>query len=150
RVKKNVTIKVSIPAGSDEGQQIRIAGKGEPGVNAGPAGDLFVVVHIQSHEMYVREGDNIFLELPISFTQAALGNEVEAPTVHGHVTVKIPAGNQNGKVFRLKGKVAPNVRGYGQGDQHIQIRVITPKKLTDRQEELVKGFHEISSDDDLS
>lgn len=150
RVKKNVTIKVSIPAGIDEGQQIRIAGKGEPGVNGGPAGDLFVVVHIQSHEFYVREGDNIFLELPISFTQAALGDEVEAPTVHGNVKLKIPAGTQNGKVFRLKGKGAPNVRGYGQGDQHIQIRVITPKKLTNRQKELLKEFHEISSDDDLS
>src|SRR5699024_11973466 len=95
-------------------------------------------------------GDNIFLELPISFTQAALGDEVEAPTVHGNVKLKIPAGTQNGKVFRLKGKGAPNVRGYGQGDQHIQISVITPKKLTNRQKELLKEFHEISYDDDLS
>ena len=150
RVEKQVTIKVSIPAGIDNGQQIRLAGKGEAGINGGPPGDLFVVAHVRDHEFYVREGDNIFLELPISFTQAALGDEVEAPTVHGNVKLKIPAGTQTGRTFRLKGKGAPNVRGYGQGDQHIQVRVITPKKLTSRQKELLKEFHELSSDDDLS
>ena len=150
KVKKQVKIKVSIPAGIDEGQQIRLSGKGEPGINGGPSGDLFVVAQIRNHDFYVREGDNIFLELPISFTQAALGDEVEAPTVHGNVKLKIPAGTQTGKTFRLKGKGVPNVRGYGQGDQHIQVRVITPKKLTSRQKELLKEFHEISSDNPVN
>src|SRR5699024_9273400 len=97
------------------------------GVNGGPAGDLFVVVHIQSHEFYVREGDNIFLELPISFTQAALGDEVEAPTVHGNVKLKIPEGTQNGKVFRLKGKGEQNVRGNDKSNKRTIKRTATNK-----------------------
>lgn len=145
RVQKQTTIKVSIPAGINEGQKIRLSGKGEAGVNGGPPGDLFVVVHIRSHELYVRDGQNIFSELPISFAQAALGEKVEAPTVHGNVKLKIPAGTQTGKTFRLKGKGVPNVNGYGQGDQHIQVRVITPKNLTSRQKELIKEFDEIKS-----
>lgn len=150
RVKKEVKIKVSIPAGIDEGQQIRIPNKGEAGINGGPAGDLFVVVQIRKHDVFVRDGDNIYLELPITFTQAALGDEIEAPTVHGNIKLKIPAGTQTGKTFRLKGKGVPNVRGYGQGDQHIQVRVVTPKKLTSRQKELLKEFHELSSDEQLT
>src|SRR5699024_2323663 len=118
-----------IPAGIDDGQQIRLSGKGEQGKNGGPAGDLFVVIRVQQHEYFQREGDNIFLELPITFAQAALGDEIEVPTVHGSVSIKVPAGTQTGKTFRLRGKGSPNVRGYGQGDQHVKVRVITPTKL---------------------
>ncbi len=144
KVKKHVKIKVSIPAGIDEGQQIRVSGRGEAGANGGPPGDLFVVIAIRAHEYFKREGDHIFLELPITYAQAALGDEIEVPTVHGNVMFKIPAGTQSGKTFRLKGKGAPNVRGYGQGDQHVQVRVMTPTKLTDRQKELLKEFNQIS------
>ncbi|ENH97518.1 chaperone protein DnaJ [Gracilibacillus halophilus YIM-C55.5] len=144
RVKTRKTIQINIPAGIDHGQQIRVAGKGEEGVNGGPPGDLYVVVQVQPHEFYEREGDHIFCEMPVTFTQAALGDEVEVPTVHGRVKLKIPAGTQNGKTFRLKGKGAPNVHGQGHGDQHVRIRVVTPTNLTDRQKELLREFHEIS------
>ncbi|GGA68747.1 molecular chaperone DnaJ [Ornithinibacillus halotolerans] len=143
-VKKNKKIQINIPAGIDEGQQIRVAGKGEPGKNGGPSGDLYVVIKVRSHEFFTREGDNIFCELPLTFTQAALGDELEVPTVHGKVKLKIPAGTQTGRIFRLKGKGAPNVRGYGHGDQHIKVRVVTPTKLTERQKELLREFNDIN------
>jgi len=147
RVKKQRKIKVSIPAGIEEGQQIRVSGKGEAGINGGPAGDLFVVIQVRPHDFFEREGDNIYCELPLTYTQAALGDEIEVPTVHGNVMLKVPAGTQTGKVFRLKGKGAPNVRGYGQGDQHVQVKVITPTKLTERQKELLREFNEIGGND---
>ncbi|MEC5422206.1 molecular chaperone DnaJ [Virgibacillus sp. C22-A2] len=147
RVKKHNKIHISIPAGIDEGQQIRVSGKGEAGVNGGPPGDLYVVVQIKPHDFFEREGDHIFCELPLTFTQAALGDEVEVPTVHGKVMLKIPAGTQAGKTFRLKGKGAPNVRGYGQGDQHIKVKLITPTNLTERQKELLREFNEIGGNE---
>ncbi|WP_186576453.1 molecular chaperone DnaJ [Aquibacillus kalidii] len=143
-VKKRKKIHISIPAGIDEGQQIRVSGQGEPGANGGPAGDLYVVIQVRSHEFYEREGDHIFCEMPITFAQAALGDEIEIPTVHGKVKLKVPAGTQNGKTFRLKGKGAPNVRGHGHGDQHVKIRVVTPTNLSDRQKDLLREFNEIS------
>ncbi|WP_026906237.1 molecular chaperone DnaJ [Paucisalibacillus globulus] len=146
-VKKNKKIHINIPAGIDDGQQIRVAGKGEPGKNGGPAGDLYVVIQVRRHEFFTREGDNIFCELPLTFAQAALGDEVEVPTVHGKVKLKIPAGTQTGKTFRLKGKGSPNVRGYGNGDQHIKVRIMTPTKLTDRQKELLREFNDIAGND---
>lgn len=148
-VKKNRKIHINIPAGIDEGQQIRVSGKGEAGVNGGPPGDLFVVIQVKAHDVFQREGDHIFLEFPITFTQAALGDEVEVPTVHGRVKMKIAPGTQTGKTFRLKGKGAPNVRGYGHGDQHVQIRVVTPSKLTERQKELLREFNEISGNSNV-
>src|SRR5690606_17667796 len=134
----------NIPAGIDEGQQIRVAGKGEPGKNGGPSGDLYVVIKVRSHEFFTREGDNIFCELPLTFTQAALGDELEVPTVHGKVKLKIPAGTQTSRIFRLKGKGAPNVGGYGYGHQHIKVRVVTPTKLSERQKELLREFNDIN------
>ncbi|WP_156291113.1 molecular chaperone DnaJ [Oceanobacillus salinisoli] len=147
RVKKNKNIHIKIPAGIDEGQQIRVSGKGEPGINGGPAGDLFVVIQIREHEFFEREGDNIYCELPINFAQAALGDELEVPTVHGKVKLKVPAGTQTGKMFRLKGKGAPNVRGRGQGDQLIKVRVITPTNLTEKQKDLLREFSELGGND---
>src|SRR5699024_2624464 len=108
RETKNTQINVSIPAGIDNGQQIRVSGRGEAGVNGGPPGDLFVVIQIRPHDYFEREGDNIYCELPLSYAQAALGDEVEVPTVHGKVMLKIPAGTQTGKTFRLRGKGVPN------------------------------------------
>src|SRR5699024_12256866 len=109
RVKKNVNIQVSIPAGIDEGQQIRVSGKGEPGKNGGPPGDLFVVSVIQPHEYFNREGDHIFLELPITFAQAALSDEISVRTVHGKVMIKILAGTHTDKTFCIRGKVTQKV-----------------------------------------
>ncbi|MCZ0704014.1 molecular chaperone DnaJ [Natronobacillus azotifigens] len=147
KVKKKKKIHISIPAGIDDGQQIRIAGQGEPGANGGPAGDLYVVVQVRDHEFYQRDGDHIFCEMPVTYAQAALGDEVEIPTVHGKVKLKVPAGTQTGKTFRLKGKGAPNVRGYGHGDQHVRIRVITPTNLTAKQKELLREFNDLSGNE---
>ncbi|QFT89911.1 Chaperone protein DnaJ [Bacillus sp. THAF10] len=144
RLKKRNKIKVNIPAGVDEGQQLRVAGKGEAGVNGGPAGDLYVVFHVRRHEFFERDGDDVYCEMPVTFAQAALGDEVEVPTLHGKVKLKVPAGTQTGTNFRLKGKGIANVRGYGQGDQHIKIRVVTPAKLTEKQKQLMREFAEIS------
>lgn len=143
-VKKRKKIHVKIPAGIDDGQQLRVAGQGEPGVNGGPPGDLYVVFHVRSHEFFERDGDDIYCEMPLTFAQAALGDEIEVPTLHGKVKLKIPAGTQTGTKFRLRGKGVPNVRGYGQGDQHIHVRVITPTKLTEKQKQLLREFTEIS------
>lgn len=150
KVKKNRNIKVSIPEGIDEGQQIRVTNQGEPGVNGGPAGDLFIVIRIRPHQIFERDGDHIYLELPLTFTQAALGDEVKVPTVHGDVMLKVPAGTQSGKVFRLRDKGVKNVRGYGKGDQHITIRLVTPTKLSSRQKELLKEFNEIGGNDSVT
>ena len=142
KVKKRKKISVKIPAGVDDGQQLRVAGQGEPGINGGPAGDLFVVFHVKEHEFFERDGDDVYCEVPLTFVQSALGDEVQVPTLHGKVNLKIPAGTQTGTRFRLKGKGIKNVRGYGQGDQHIVVRVVTPRKLNEKQKQLLKEFAE--------
>jgi molecular chaperone DnaJ len=146
KVKKRRKINVKVPAGVDDGQQLRVSGQGEPGVNGGPPGDLYVVFHVRSHEFFERDGDDIYCEMPITFVQASLGDEIEVPTINGKVKLKIPAGTQTGTKFRLKGKGVPNVRGYGVGDQHIIVRIITPTKLTEKQKQLLAEFAEISGD----
>ncbi|HWO97959.1 MAG TPA: molecular chaperone DnaJ [Bacillus sp. (in: firmicutes)] len=147
RVNKNKKINVKIPAGVDDGQQLRVSGQGEPGFNGGPAGDLYVVFHVRPHEFFERDGDDIYCEMPLTFAQAALGDEIEVPTLHGRVKLKIPAGTQTGTKFRLKAKGVPNVRGYGQGDQHIIVRIITPTKLSEKQKQLLREFAELSGQD---
>src|SRR5699024_2941054 len=120
------------------------------GKNGGPPGDLFVVIVIQPHEYFNREGDHIFLELPITFAQAALGDEISVPTVHGKVMLKIPAGTQTGETFRLRGKAAPNVRGQGHGDQHVKVHDVTSNKLTDEQKELLKQFNQSTDNEAMT
>jgi molecular chaperone DnaJ len=144
KVKKRRKINVKIPAGVDDGQQLRVSGQGEPGVNGGPAGDLYVVFQVRTHEFFERDGDDIYCEMPITFVQASLGDEIEVPTIQGKIKLKVPAGTQSGTKFRLKGKGVPNVRGYGVGDQHIIVRIITPTKLTEKQKQLLAEFAEIS------
>jgi molecular chaperone DnaJ len=144
RVKKRKKIHVKIPAGIDDGQQLRLAGQGEAGINGGPPGDLYIVFRVEPHEFFERDGDDIYCEIPLTFAQAALGDEIEVPTLHGKVKLKIPAGTQTGTKFRLKGKGVPNVRGYGQGDQHIIVRVVTPTKLTEKQKQLLREFDRLS------
>jgi molecular chaperone DnaJ len=144
KVKKRRKINIKIPAGIDDGGQLRVAGQGEPGINGGPPGDLYVVFHVRPHEFFERDGDDIYCEMPITFTQAALGDEIEVPTLHGKVKLKIPAGTQTGTKFRLRGKGVPNVRGYGTGDQHVIVKIITPTKLTEKQKQLLREFADIS------
>jgi molecular chaperone DnaJ len=149
KVKNRQKIHVKIPAGVDDGQQLRVAGKGDPGVNGGPPGDLYIVFHVRSHEFFERDGDDIYCEMPITFVQSSLGDEIEVPTVHGKVKLKVPAGTQTGTRFRLKGKGVPNVRGYGTGDQHIIVKVVTPTKLSDKQKQLLREFADISGQSPL-
>lgn len=143
-VTKMKKIKVTIPEGVDDGQQLRVTGQGEPGRNGGPAGDLYIVFRVRSHDKFIREEDDIFLELGLSYPQAALGDEIEVPTVHGNVNLKIPAGTQTGTRFRMRGKGVKNVHGRGIGDQHVIVKVVTPKKMTEKQKELMREFAAIS------
>ena len=146
KVQKRKKIKVTIPAGVDDGQQLRVSGQGEPGINGGPAGDLYIVFSVRKHKDFERDGDDIYYELKLTFPQAALGDEIEVPTVHGKVKLKIPAGTQSGAQFRLKDKGVKNVHGYGQGHQYVIVKVMTPEKLTEKQKQLLREFAEISGD----
>ncbi|MHA6260366.1 molecular chaperone DnaJ [Sporosarcina sp. CAU 1771] len=146
KVTNRKKIKVTIPEGVDDGQQLRVSGQGEPGVNGGPAGDLYIVFRVKAHERFIREDDDIYLELNLSYPQAALGDEIEVPTVQGNVKLKIPAGTQTGTRFRLRGKGVKNVHGRGIGDQHVIAKVVTPKKMTEKQKELMREFAAIGGD----
>lgn len=145
RVKNTKTLEVKIPAGIDDGMRLRHAGHGEPGVNGGPSGDLYVEIHIRPHQVFQRDGDDLHCEMPINFATAALGGEIEIPTLDGMARLKIPAETQSGKVFRLRGKGIRNVRSHAHGDLMCHVFIETPVKLTDRQKELLREFEEISS-----
>jgi molecular chaperone DnaJ len=146
RVTKRKKIKITIPEGVDDGQQLRVSGQGEAGHNGGPTGDLYIVFRVKSHEKFIREGDDVYLELNLSFPQAALGDEIEVPTVQGNVNLKVPAGTQTGTKFRLRGKGIKNVHGRGTGDQHVVVKVNTPKKMSEKQKELMREFAAIGGD----
>ncbi|MEY8700836.1 molecular chaperone DnaJ [Streptococcus ferus] len=145
--KQSHKVSVKIPAGVETGQQIRLAGQGEAGFNGGPYGDLFVIINVLKSDQFERDGSTIYYDLNINFVQAALGDTVEVPTVHGAVEMAIPAGTQTGKTFRLKGKGAPRLRGNGQGDQHVMVNVVTPTKLNDAQKDALKAFAQASGMD---
>ncbi len=136
------SIRVSIPKGADEGMRLRIRGAGEVSTNGGPPGDLYIVVHVAEHPVFAREGNDLFVEAPVSFTQAALGDQVEVPTLDGTALVTIPAGTQTGTVLRLKGKGLPDMRGRGTGDQFVKVTVVTPTKLNSRQKDIVRELGE--------
>ena len=141
-----VDLRVRIPAGVASGSQLRLAGEGEPGSLGGPRGDLFVVVEVEEHPLFEREGDDLLCEMPISFAQAALGAEIEVPTLSGAARLDIPAGTQSGEVFRLKGQGMPSVYGRGQGHLLIRVAVEVPRKLSARQRELLEEFARHDSD----
>ena len=140
RVEKRKTLSVKIPAGVDTGDRIRLSGEGEAGMNGGPPGDLYVQVEVQEHPIFVREGRHLYCEVPLSFVDAALGGELEVPTLDGRVKLKIPAETQTGKVFRLRGKGVTQVRASGVGDLLCKIVVETPVKLTEEQKDLLRQF----------
>lgn len=148
--KQSHKVSVKIPAGVETGQQIRLAGQGEAGFNGGPYGDLFVIINVNPSDKFTRDGSTIYYTLNISFVQAALGDTVEVPTVHGNVEMTIPAGTQTGKTFRLKGKGAPRLRGGSQGDQHVTVKIVTPTKLNDAQKEALLAFAKASGDEKIA
>ncbi|HEV8645271.1 MAG TPA: molecular chaperone DnaJ [Burkholderiales bacterium] len=147
RVKRQKTLSVKIPAGVDEGDRIRLSGEGEAGVNGGPAGDLYVVIHIRPHEVFSREGNDLHCEMPISITRAALGGEIEIPTLDGYAKIRIPPETQTGKVFRLRGKGIKGVRSNAYGDLLCHVVLETPVNLTPRQKELLQELEEINERD---
>jgi len=137
------TIKLKIPAGVDTGARLRSTGSGEAGLRGGPPGDLYVVLHVQAHEIFQRDGDDLICDVPISFVQATLGSEIEVPTLRGKASIKIPAGTQTGTVFRLKGKGIKNVQGYGHGDLHVRVSVEVPTHLNAAQRAKLQEFAEL-------
>ncbi len=141
-IRRNKKVTVDIPAGIDDGQSINIRGQGHAGLNGGPAGDLYVSVSVLRHEYFDREGTSVYYEMPISFVQAALGAEVEVPTLDGRVKYNIPEGTQTGTVFRLRGKGIPHLRSNARGDQFVTVNVQTPKGLNSEQKELLRQFAE--------
>ena len=141
-VRKTKTIEVDIPAGIDDGQMIKLSGQGEVGEKGGPRGDLYIVVNVQKHEIFTREGYDVYIEMPIRFTQAALGDKLEVPTLDGKVSYNLPEGTQTGTVFRLREKGIPKLRSNYRGDQYVKVIIDTPKKLNDEQKELLRKFDE--------
>lgn len=142
RIQKKRRLTVKIPPGVETGSRLRLRDEGEEGGYGGPPGDLYIVIHVEPHEFFVRRGNDVLCEIPISFPQAALGAELEVPTLSGAQTIPIPAGTQTGEVFYLKGEGIPNLRGRGRGDQIIQVAVKTPTNLTPLQKELLREFAE--------
>ena len=141
------TIKARIPAGVTDGQTVRLAGKGEPGRHGGKPGDLFVKVHVSEHELLRRKGDNLQMTVPITFAEAALGGRIQVPTMDGPVTLKIPAGTESGKTFRVRGRGAPKGSGGGLGDLLVTVQVVVPTKLTKTQKKLVEDFAQMDDSD---
>ena len=141
-VRKTKTIEVDIPAGIDDGQMIKLSGQGEVGEKGGPRGDLYIVVNVQKHDIFTREGYDVYIEMPIRFTQAALGDKLEVPTLDGKVSYTLPEGTQTGTVFRLREKGIPKLRSNSRGDQYVKVIIDTPKKLNEDQKELLRKFDE--------
>src|SRR5690242_9487144 len=140
RRERTSKIKLRIPAGVDSGSRLRSTGNGEAGWRGGPSGDLYVVIHVRPHEIFQRDGDDLLCEVPVSFVQAALGAEIEVPTLDAKASIKIPSGTQPGTMFRLKGKGVKNIQGYGHGDLHVRINVEVPTSLSAAQKAKLEEF----------
>ncbi|OGQ94708.1 MAG: molecular chaperone DnaJ [Deltaproteobacteria bacterium RIFOXYD12_FULL_57_12] len=147
-VSSKKTVSLKIPAGVDTGSRMRLRGEGEGGRRGGGPGDLYVVIHVEPHELFQREGDTIYCQLPISMVQAALGCKLEVSTIHAVQTLNIPKGTQSGQAFTLRNEGVPHLRGTGRGDMVIEIRVMTPTNLSKRQVELLKEFQAIDKTQD--
>jgi len=142
-VKSKKKVALKIPAGVDTGAKMRLHGTGEGGRKGGPAGDLYVIIHVAPHEFFLREGDLIYCQYPLNFDQAALGCSLEVPTIHGEKNIKIPKGTQTGQRFTLKNEGVQHLRGNVRGDMIVEVTVVTPKKLTKKQKELLREFGEL-------
>ena len=140
-------LNLKIPPGVDTGSRLKLRGEGEAGANAGTSGDLYVVLGVREHPLFLREGTDVVCEVPVSFAQAALGSELEVPTLEGTARLKVPAGTQSGHVFKLKGRGIPDLNGYGRGDEIVRIVVETPRKLSPRQRELLEEFARLAGEE---
>jgi molecular chaperone DnaJ len=143
RIEKEKTLEIKIPAGVETGSRLRVVGEGEAGVNGGPAGDLYVILHVAEHESFERQGENLYSVVPVSFAQAALGTELSVKTLDGEESLKVPAGTQTGTVFRIKGKGMPKLGGRGKGDLFVAVTLVTPKTLTKEQRKLLEQLAQI-------
>jgi len=146
-IRKTNALNVKIPAGVDSGSRLKLRGEGEAGGGGGPAGDLYVVIRVLDHPLFKREENHVICDIPLSFPQAALGAEIEVPTLEGKARLRIPAGTQAGAIFRLKAKGIADLRGYGRGDHIVRVIVETPRKLTKRQQQLLEEFARISGEE---
>lgn len=142
KTRKVKTLKINVPKGSEDGLNLRLSGDGEAGARGGPAGDLYIVLQVKEHKFFEREGNDLYCEVPITFIQAALGAEIDVPTLDGVVKMKVPEGTQTGTIFRLKGHGVPHRRGSGRGDQHVRTILTTPTKLNEKQKKLLREFAE--------
>jgi molecular chaperone DnaJ len=147
RIEKERTLEIKIPAGVETGSRLRVAGEGEAGVNGGPFGDLYVVLHVKQHENFERQGADLYSAVPVTFAQAALGAEIKVKTLDGEEDLKVPAGTQTGTVFRLKGHGMPNLSGRGKGDLFVAVSLVTPKTLTKEQRKLLEQLSQIEDKD---
>ena len=147
RVEREKQIEVKIPAGVETGSRLRIAGEGEGGALGGPAGDLYVVIHVKQHEVFERQGNNLYASIPVTFAQAALGADVTVPTLEGEHSLKVPAGTQTGTVFRVKGQGMPALGGRGRGDLFVSVTVVTPTTLTREQRKLLEQLAQVEEKD---
>ncbi len=145
-VRRRRTIKAKIPAGVDDGFRIRLSGEGGAGERGGPPGDLYIFISVRPHDFFERDGNDVICEVPISFVQAALGDELEVPTLHGSAKLRVPEGTQSGTRFRLRGQGISDPRGYGRGDQYVVTKVVTPTRLSAKQRELLKEFARLGGD----
>ncbi len=148
RVQKDRSLSVNIPAGVETGTRIRLAGEGEAGMRGGPTGDLYIFIEVEEHPLFQRDGQHLYCRVPVSMTSAALGGDIEVPTIDGgRSRVKVPGGSQSGKQMRLRGKGMPMLRGGGAGDMYLELAVETPVNLSSRQKELLREFEEVSKSD---
>ncbi|HXK59724.1 MAG TPA: molecular chaperone DnaJ [Acidobacteriota bacterium] len=146
-VQKAESITVRIPAGVNNGSRVRVPGKGDAGEYGGPPGDLYLVIHVQPHHFFEREGNDIICRVPLTVTEAALGAKIEVPTLEGKASMKIPAGTQSGQKFRLRGRGAPSLKGGGRGDQIVEVRVVLPKIRDERSKEILREFARLNPED---
>ncbi|NLC76761.1 MAG: molecular chaperone DnaJ [Clostridia bacterium] len=140
RVRRTRKISITIPAGVDTGSRLRVSGEGEAGTLGGPSGDLYVIIKVRPHKVFQRKNQDVYLEIPISVVQAALGDEIEVDTLDGKSKLRVPEGTQTGATFTLKGKGIPKLHGSGRGDQHVTVHVVVPTNLNDKQKQLLKEF----------
>ncbi len=146
-VKQTSSIHIKVPPGVETGSRLRVSGEGEVGTHSGPSGDLYVMMHVKNHKIFQRDGANIYHEKPISFVQASLGDSVDVPTLEKPVELKIPAGTQSETTFRLKGQGMPHLRWNGKGNLYVKVKVVTPRKLSTKQKELLQQFADISGEE---
>lgn len=150
KLRRSRTVSVKIPAGIDEGQSIQLRGQGGAGVNGGPTGDVIVTIGIRPHSIFSRDGSDVICDIPISFSQAALGDTLQVPTIDGRIEYTVPEGTQTGTVFRMRGKGIQNVNGRGRGDQYVRVNIEVPKNLSRKQKELLREFEDSTTDENQS